>query len=291
MEGVSPGRYDRPKRWIRAAVPLWCRKRLARLIGRQQWLSGRFWWVQELLRDFEAADPNSYHRFLWSHHLGYAETYEVGLRFGRDRVHPTRLLLFDELSACLKGLGKGPDTIDSVFEVGCSLGYNLRFLEEEVFRQATVLEGCDIDAHAIEEGSAYLGECGSRVRLSVGDMADLDTRLSGRTFDITLCPGVLMYLSSEDASRVVASTLRHTRVVACFSGLADPHQDNATLGESAVRGYDGTFIHNIDDMVQRAGGKVQRRRWEGARLEEGNTIYFVFAVPDPERVDEKGEAR
>jgi hypothetical protein len=113
-------------------------------------------------------------------------------------------------------------------------------------------------------------------------MADLDAQLSGRTYDVMLCPGVLMYLSSEDASRVVESMLRHTHVVACFAGLADPQQDNASLGESAVRGYDGTFIHNIDGMVQRAGGTVRQRRWEGAHLEEGNTIYFVLAVPGTE---------
>jgi hypothetical protein len=67
--------------------------------------------------------------------------------------------------------------------------------------------------------------------------------------------------------------------VLVLAGLAHPDQDNATLAASAVRERDGTFIHNLDAMVQDAGGRVVHRRWEGARLLDGNTIYFVFGVP------------
>ena len=82
MRDATPGRFERPKRIFRATVPLVVRKRLARLLGRRSWLASRHWWVQELLRDYSDGDPNAYHRFLWAHHLAYAETYEAGLRFG-----------------------------------------------------------------------------------------------------------------------------------------------------------------------------------------------------------------
>jgi SAM-dependent methyltransferase len=269
------------KRAVRVALPLEVRKVLARFLGRQPWLSSRSWWVQELLRDLAERDPNAYHRFLWGHHLGYAETYEIGTRFGGDRIHRSRRLLFDDLEACLATLGTPPERVESVFEVGCSLGYNLRFLETDLFRQARVLEGCDIDEYAIEQGNGYLREAGSSVRLFREDMAHLSRLLDGRRFDVTLCAGVLMYLRQEDAEPVVHSLLRHTGIVAAFAGLADPEQDNVTLPASRVRTADGSFVHDLDGMVTRAGGRVVQRRWEGPRQVHGNSLYFVFATPAP----------
>ena len=280
---ARPGRFDAAKRLMRGALPLAARKRLARFLGRQRWLSAGSWWAHELLRDFAATDPNGYHRFLWANHLGYAETYEVAVRFGADRLHPTRRLLFEELQACLTDLAIRPDAVDSVFEVGCSLGYNLRFLETDVFSAATVFDGCDIDGYAVAQGSAYLHAYGSRVRLFRADMGDLDAALGDCRYDVTLSAGVLMYLQRPEAHHVVASLLRHTKHLAVFAGLADPDDDNATLQTSRVRSSDGTFIHDIDAMVRRAGGRVVRRRWEGARLVEGNTVYFVFATPSGAR--------
>jgi SAM-dependent methyltransferase len=275
------GRFEGPKQLFRATIPLAIRKGLARVVGRQAWLRARYWWVQELLRDFAERDPNAYHRFLWAHHLGYAETYEVSLRFGPDKLHPTRRLLFDELVDGLAQEGSRPEAISSVFEVGCSLGYNLRFLETEVFRNAKVLEGCDIDAYAVMQGDAYLRQLGSRVRASVCDMQDLDRRLDGRTYDVIVCAGVLMYLRAAEAEQVVAAILRHTSKLAVFAGLADPERDNAGLEQSRPRPRDGTFIHNLDWMAMRAGGRVVRRRWEGSHDVGGNTVYFVFATPGP----------
>jgi SAM-dependent methyltransferase len=275
------GRFEGPKRLIRATLPLRARKGLARLLGRQKWFSGRYWWIQELLRDFADADANAYHRFLWAHHLGYAETYEVEIRFGAGGIHPTRRLLFEDLTSCLRDLDVAPDAVASVFEVGCSLGYNLRFLETEVFRSGQTFEGCDIDAYAVQRGQAHLRHIGSRVRLNVTDMSSLDRRLGNRMYHVILCAGVLMYLRRDAAEKVVASVLRHTRGVVAFAGLAAPDRDNALLRDSEVRASDGTFVHNIDEMVTRCGGRVAHRRWEGARQIEGNSVYFVFATPRP----------
>ena len=234
--------------------------------------------MQELLRDFSERDPNAYHRFLWANHFCYAETYEVALRFGADQIHPTRRFLFEDLETCLATLGVRPAEVDSVFEVGSSLGYNLRFLEARLFSDATVLEGCDIDDYAVTRGSEYLRTIASKVRVTVADMSALDALLRDRRFDVTLCAGVLMYLNEAEAEHVVASVLRHTGMVAAFAGLADPERDNATLPQSGIRSRDRTFIHNIDAMVSRAGGRVLQRRWEGPRVVDGNTVYFVFAA-------------
>ncbi|HEV8599591.1 MAG TPA: class I SAM-dependent methyltransferase [Gemmatimonadales bacterium] len=250
-------------------------------MGRQRWLPDRAWWVLELLRDQAARDPNEFHRFLWTHHLAYAESYEVEQRFGTDQLHASRRLLFDDLKASLRARRIDPaKDIHSVFEVGCSLGYLLRFAETQLFPAAEILEGNDIDAYAVREGTRYLESVGSRVRLHHADMTELDRVMGTRRFDVVLCPGVLMYLREEAAGSVVTSILRHTGRVAAFAGLAHPARDNRELAVAEVRERDGTFIHNIDRLVERAGGRVIFRRWEGARQVDGNTIYFVFAEPE-----------
>jgi len=269
-------------------VPLAVRQLVARWLGRQAWLAPRHWWVTELLRDHAERDPDAYHRFLWAHHLGYAETYEIPLRFGAANIHQTRHLLFADLHACLWGRGVDPARdIGSVFEVGCSMGYLLRFIETDVFPGAATLAGIDIDRYAIRSGSTWLRTQGSKVQIAAADMADLSAVLGDRRFDVILCAGVLMYLHRAAAADVVRVMLQHAGRVVALAGLAHPERDNGELEESDVRLRDGTFIHNFDAMVRQGGGRVVARRWEGARMVDGNTVYFVLA----EATDRKGQAQ
>ena len=265
----------------RGVLPLRIRLGLATWLDTRRWLSPatRFWWVTELLRDYAERDPDGYHRFLWSHHLAYAESYEADRRFGRENVNAARRELFAELARALTAAGVQAADVRSVLEVGCSLGYLLRYLETDVYRGATTLDGVDIDARAIAAGQAWLAAAGSRVRLHEGDMASLERVTGARRYDVVLCAGVLMYLREDAAAAVVAAMLARTSRVLALAGLAHPDADNAELAASARRERDGTWIHNLDAMVARAGGTVMRRRWDGARTLDGNTVYFVFAVP------------
>lgn len=265
---------------LRKVLPLPVRKQLAIGLGQLPWLPGRYWWTMELLRDFAAADPNAFHRFLWRHHLAYAESYDVASRFGTGRIHPTRVMLFEDLDRFLLEQGMEPSRdIQSVLEIGSSLGYLLRHLETGMLRSATRLFGVDIDADAIANGSAYLASQNSRVELAVADMAGLDAVVGNESFDVVLCAGVLMYLKPAEAQPVVDWMVSHTGRVLVIAGLANPECDNRELTESAVRGRDGTFIHNLDAMVAAAGGRVRWRRWEGSKTVDGNTVYFLFVEP------------
>lgn len=265
------------KQRLRAAVPLRARMRMAVLVGRSR-LPGAEWWSAELVRDLAERDLNAYHRFLWSNHLAYARTYEPEVRFGPAHIHPTRHLLFDELRTLLTERGMDPARhVASVLEVGCSMGYLLRHAETDVFPAARVLDGMDIDGYAVERGREVLRRAGSRVRLAVGDAVHLPGTFSQPAYDVVLCAGVLMYLRQSDAQAAVTSMLARTRGVLALAGLAHPERDNARLTESVPRERDRSLIHNLDAMVQRAGGRVLRRRWDGARQVGGNTVYFVFA--------------
>jgi 2-polyprenyl-3-methyl-5-hydroxy-6-metoxy-1,4-benzoquinol methylase len=269
------------KNAIRSLIPLSVRKRMALWVRQQHWINSdrRSWWSEELVRDLAEKDANAYHKFLWTHHLGYAAPYEVATRFGAEKMRPSRQVFFAELRDCMKALGLSAIEIRSVLEVGCSLGYQLRYLETDLFPGATVLEGIDIDRYAIRSGEEYLRTVGSSVCLRCGDIQQLDDLLEDRVYDLIICTGVLMYLKETEAVATVRAMLSHSRVIVAMAGLAHPAIDNAALEHSEVRERDQTFIHNLDTMVKNSGGNVLARRWEGDRQLEGQTVYFVFAVP------------
>jgi SAM-dependent methyltransferase len=254
VNGSGPGEPSRPKRLFRSVVPLPARKRLAVWLGTRGPVSERYGIVFALLRDWAGRNPSAFHRFLWSHHLAYAESYEPGRRFGPEQVHPTRHLLFADLTRVLRE--RGARDVRSVLEVGCSLGYLLRHIETEVFPGADRLDGIDIDGYAIRAGEEFLQREGSRVRLAVADVASLAEREPSTRYDVTLCAGVLLYLPEPEATRVVAGVLAATNGLAAFAGLAHPDRDNAQLEHSAIRERDGTFIHDVEKMVRAAGGEV-----------------------------------
>lgn len=268
------------KRLVRRGVPLSVRKLAARTLQRCTWIDQqrRLWWSVELVRDLAETDVDAFHEFLWTYHLGYAESYEVAGRFGADKVRASRRMFFADLRDQVAQPGAFSDGgVRSIFEVGCSLGYQLRHVETDIFPGVTELAGIDIDRYAIEAGREYLRSVGSKVALHCGDTRDLERWLGGKTYDIILCTGVLMYLNEAAAREAVGTMLQHCRLLA-MSGLAHPRTNNAVLNRSDVRASDSTFIHNFDRMVTDHGGRVLSSRWDGDRDVEGNTIYFVFAT-------------
>ena len=271
------------KRTICAILPLPLRKKLVCWLHGQEWLVTPAWWSLELIADWAKSDPDACHRFLWSNHMGYAVSYEIAQRFGHENIHPSRKLLFQELLSYLAlQSNMTSDDIQSVFEVGCSMGYLLRYLEEEIFPAASVFEGIDIDRHAIEAGSWHLESMRSIVKISCTDMVELNEFMQDRTYDLTIAPGVLMYLTENAATVVVKAMLTHTTKLMILAGLAHPDTDNGHLEKSTIRESDGSFIHNLDRIAERSGGTVVYRRWDGARNLQGNSIYFLFVVPaDP----------
>ena len=267
------------KNFLWRILPLSLRKIIAIVICRGNWLPSnkRSRWSQEILKDWAEKDINAYHNFLWKHHLAYAETYRPELRFGQRNLKGSREIFFNDLSNVLFQNQIYPATdVNSIFEVGCSLGYQLVYLEENVFPNSKILHGFDIDEHAINAGKKYLEKLSSRVKIFTGDMNNIEEILHGKNYDIIICTGVLMYLSEVDASYVVKTILRHANLLVAISGLANPDIDNNKLDHSKFREHDKSLIHNIDKMITNAGGEIIKRRWGGRHIVDGNSIYFLF---------------
>lgn len=265
---------------MRKIVPLVFRKQVCLLINKQKVLNDdvKYWWTLELLRDYAEKDSGGYHRFLWSNHLAYAGSYEVDIRFGEENMKGSRRLFFSDLKNHLADMGTEPGRdIHSILEVGSSLGYQLRYVETDLFPTVAELHGIDIDKEAVTKGAEYLRKKGSRIQLICDDMRNLNHALGAKIYDVIICTGVLMYLEEKEASRVVEEILRRCRIMVAISGPAHPEVDNCKLERSVVRQHDGSFIHNVDNMVKKLGGVVFARRWEGNRVVDGHTIYFVFA--------------
>ncbi len=268
------------KRVIYTLFPLGLRKQLAVWINRQKWLSkhARAWWPHALLRDLAHDDPDAFHKFQWKHHLGYARSYDIASRFGFENFNETRKLLFTELPGRFRELGIDPDRdVNSVLDVGCSLGYHLRYMETNLFRAAERLAGLDIDVKAIEQGQRYLAELGSRVCLRSGDIVDLELLTGHDRFDVIFCCGTLLYLEERSAAELVVKMLEHADKVLVLSGLAWKDCDNRELPHSMLRHHDHTWYHNLDAMVEQAGGEILYRRCEHGTVVDGNTIYFLYA--------------
>lgn len=261
----------------RRFLPLGSRRRVVLWASRQSWLPRRSWWSWELLRDWADSNPAAYHRWVWRHHAAFPEIYHPALRFAPGAMDRARLELFEDLTATLRDRGIDPATVRSVLEVGSSLGYLLRHVEESVFPGAAVLEGVDIDRYAVDEGNVALGRVHSRVQLHHLDAADLGAFLRGRTYDIVYCAGMLMYLDEVAAAKLVATMLGAAKVALAITGVAHPLEDNATMPGHSIREWDAAFVHNLDAMILDAGGAILFRRWDGPRMLDGLSVYHLVA--------------
>lgn len=262
---------------VRRAIPLSARKVLARGVGRSG-LPGRCFVSMHLLDDPAHTQAENL-QFLWRHHLAFAGSYDT-TRFGANSLEASRRTLFDDIQEHLRKRGLTPENdVESVFDAGCSVGHVLRFAETEVFPSATVLRGLDIDKYAIESGTTYLRSVGSKVDIVASDIAELDQVTGDRRYDVVLCCGVLMYLDELTAERVMGVLLAHTRLVLGLICLAHPTIENFRLDRSEVRKLDGARIHNLDALVQHAGGQVALRRWTRPGGPEESVPYFLLAEP------------
>ncbi len=274
------------KEYIRKALPLSLRKNIAVWLNNQRWSSKWDYMTQGILRDFQKIDPKAFHKFFWSNHiLSYAKQYDSEQLFDINRMEPSRRIFFNDLLSVMKEIGLDHNDIDSVLEVGCSLGYLLRFIETDILPDAKELVGIDIDGDAINKGADYLHHAGSKVQLIHGDMEDLDRLVGNRTFDVVFAGGVLSYLNDDDAAKMVLKMLKRTKKVFALIGLACTTKDNSGLQQSLLDDTRGNqWVHNFKSMVEAAGGHVVKCRWEGARLFNYQTIYAVFAVPASSKV-------
>ena len=80
--------------------------------------------------------------------------------------------------------------------------------------------------------------------------------MGDRKYDVVLCCGVLMLFNQQVATQAIKAMLAHTKGLLGIISLANPQVDNAQLRDSYLRPENLYFVHNVDEMVYRAGGSV-----------------------------------
>lgn len=242
-------------------------------LDRQRWLSSRDYLAMGLIRDLLKENPKEFHKFAWSNHLaGYTRCNDSEELFSVEQLQLSRNEFFRDLIFVIQERGLRTSDIKSILEVGCSLGYLLRYLELNVFTDCSEIVGVDIDKGAIGKGKAHLGKTGSKVRLIHGDMENLDRSLGPQSFDLLFAAGVLSYLNERDATVVVATMLGRTKKILAFAGLAASDRDNNRLVHSILSpNHEQQWIHNFEAMISLAGGRIIKSRCERGRF------CFVYA--------------
>lgn len=272
MKSAAHAFIRHTSRLLSRPLPLATRKTLVTLASRRK-LPGAADFAFGILDDLRRSDPDALHRFLWSNHLAYAETYEVRRKFGARNINPTRHILCRQIAVHLRARGIDPlRDIRSVFEIGCSTGHLLRHLETEVFPAADTFHGLDIDQHAIRAGAAHLATLRSRVRLFAADMLAADRIMGARMYDLVLCCGVLMYVNAASAQAVIRSMLAHASRLIGLICLAAP---DSTV--SAVRGSDGAFVHHVEHMIRSAGGRLVSSERVGSEVSGSSPADVILA--------------
>jgi SAM-dependent methyltransferase len=265
-----------PAGMARSIIPLNARKAMVRSLGIWK-VPGQLHFATALLEDLCKEDPGACHRFLWSNHLASAETYEIDLKFGASKFDGNRHQLFADIQARLRARGRdGTRDVHSVFEIGCSLGYLLRFVETEVFPAATILRGIDIDKYAVETGEAHLRLLGSKVCLSLGDATEAERTMGEDKYDVIMCCGVLMYLDEVSAQNVIRTMILHARHAVGIICLARGDWGNSHSQRSVHRSLDGGLGHDLERMIELGGGTVVSRRIE--RADTDGTVYCILVA-------------
>src|SRR5262249_47033769 len=93
-------------------------------------------------------------------------------------------------------------------------------------------------------------------------------------YDLVLCCGVLMYVNERIAENVVRAMFAGAARLVGLICLAPP-QD----GWSGVREHDGAYIHDVDQMIRRAGGGVISLDCVDTNISGSSPSHVILAEP------------
>ena len=151
--------------------------------------------------------------------------------------HPHRRFL----ASAIIGLGA-----ESVLEVGCNCGTNLRVLREMGFSD-TSLAGVDINADVIAKGKSEL----PAVNFQVADAINIP--FPDYSFDCTFLDAVLIYIQPDDIEHVISEISRVTRK---FLILVEWFDNNSIQGVLK----NNHWARNYEKLLSKFGWEVTKRK-------------------------------
>lgn len=181
--------------------------------------------------------------------------------------HPHRKLLADAI------LKYSPT---SALEIGCNTAPNLYLLARK--NPGIRLHGLDVSRSAIEEGRRLLAKASvTNAILETGQADDL-SRFASKSFDVTFCDAVLIYVGRDKIDRVIDEMVRLSRkaVVLCewHDSGADPKGRFLYKKGYWVRDYASLFATR-ERTIRVEMEKITRDIWDDDYWSEYGHIIEV----------------
>ncbi len=183
--------------------------------------------------------------------------------------HPHRDCLIEEITAF---------DPDSVFEVGCNCGPNLRRLSK-IYPGGT-FSGIDINPHVVELGNKWLNDEGlHNVVLKTGQADELSEYPDG-CFDVVFSDAVLIYLGPEKIDHVIGEMLRIARKGVVLVELNNYDNNSPELSRYLFR--NGLWVHNYSSLLKKYINenrirvkKLSRDIWPDDNWSESGALIIV----------------
>ena len=190
--------------------------------------------IKKLLRkfkrffDFLIGDKSN--EIYWRYKSFFSSDWRDGYLDSENEIHPHRKLLLKKIIQT--------HPIDSILEVGCANGINLRMINKKI--PGITLEGFDINKKALREGVNILKrENITNIKLKHQSAKNLGSYDTGR-FDVVFCDAVLMYIGPNNIKQALKEMVRISKksVIIC---------EQHTKGNSF---YEDKWIHNYDILLK-----------------------------------------
>ena len=154
--------------------------------------------LKEIKRVFDFLIGDKSDEIYWRYKSFFNSNWRNGYLDLNTDTHPHRKLLLNKLTHL--------NLINSILEVGCANGINLRMINKKI--PGIELEGFDINKKALSEGVNILKrENITNIKLKYKSAKDLSS-YKDKEFDLVFCDAVLMYMGSKNVKKIIIRTPR-----------------------------------------------------------------------------------
>ena len=215
--------------------------------------------LRKIKRFFDFLIGDRSDEIYWKYKSFFSSDWRKGYLDSDNKTHPHRELLLEKISQ--------KHSIESVLEIGCASGINLRIINKKI--NGILFEGIDINKKALNEGMSILKrENITNIRLRYKSAKDLSS-YKDKEFDLVFCDAVLMYIDSSNIKNVVDEMFRISKKMVI---ICDQHTDKKSFyNDKWVHNYD-YLLKNISDIKSITFNPISDEIWSGDWSQYGKII-------------------
>ncbi len=215
--------------------------------------------LRKIKRFFDYLIGDRSDEIYWKYKSFFSSDWRQGYLDPENKIHPHRELLLEKISK--KYL------IQSVLEIGCANGINLRIINRKI--SGILFEGIDINKKALNEGINILRrENIKNIKLKYKSAKNLSS-YKDKEFDLVFCDAVLMYIDSSNIKNVVDEMFRISKKMVI---ICDQHTDQKSFyNDKWVHNYN-YLLKNIPDINSITFDSISDEVWSGDWSKYGKII-------------------